>query len=93
MSLLSSLLGRLAPAKPEKAAEPVEYNGFVIRAAPFKSEGQYQTAGIIEREIEGVRREHRFVRADAFASYDDAVTFTLSKARQMVDLQGERMFG
>ena len=93
MSLLSSLLGRLAPAQPEKAAEPVEYNGFVIRAAPFKNEGRYQTAGIIEREIEGVRREHRFVRADAFASYDDAVTFTLSKARQLVDLQGERMFG
>src|SRR5271165_6185183 len=93
MSLLSSLLGRLAPAQPEKAAKPVEYNGFVIRAAPFKSEGQYQTAGIIEREIDGVRRQHRFVRADAFASYDDAVTFTLSKARQMIDLQGERMFG
>ena len=33
------------------------------------------------------------IRADAFASYDDAVTFTLGKARQIVDLQGERMFG
>ena len=93
MSLLSALLGRLAPAQPEKITEPVEYNGFVIRAAPFKSEGQYQTAGVIEREVDGVRREHRFIRADAFASYDDAVTFTLGKARQIVDLQGERMFG
>lgn len=91
MSFFSALFGRLA-AQPEKIAEPVEYKGFVIRAAPFKSEGQYQTAGSIEREIDGVRKEHRFVRADAFASYKDAVSFTLGKAQQIVDLQGERIF-
>ena len=39
-----------------------------------------------------MRKEHRFIRADAFASFDDAVTFTLGKARQMVDLQGDRLF-
>ena len=93
MSFLSALFGRLAPAPAEKVAEPVEYKGFVIRAAPFKSEGQYQTAGVIEREMGGVRKEHQFIRADAFASYDDAVSFALAKGRQMVDLQGERMFG
>ena len=92
MSFLSALFGRLAPANAEKVPEPVEYKGFIIHAAPYKSEGQYQTAGVIEREIGGVRQEHRFVRADGFASYDDAVTFTLGKARQMIDLQGERLF-
>jgi hypothetical protein len=40
-----------------------------------------------------VLKEHQFIRADAFASYGDAVTFTLGKARQMIDLQGERIFG
>src|SRR3989440_9379537 len=63
----------------EKASEPVEYNGFTIRAAPYKSEGQYQTAGIIEKEIAGVRKEHKFIRADRHASYDDAVEFSLGK--------------
>ena len=95
MSFLSTLFGggdRRAAAS-EKPAQPVEYKGFVIRAAPFKNEGQYQTAGTIEREIAGVRKEHSFIRADAFATYDDAVTFTLGKARQMIDLQGDRMFG
>ena len=92
MSFWSSLFGPLSPVKAEKPAEPVEYKGYVIRAAPFKSEGQYQTSGVIEKDIDGVKKEHRFIRADAFASYDDAVTFTLGKARQMVDLQGERMF-
>jgi hypothetical protein len=93
MSFLSTLFGRLGAAPAEKVSEPVEYKGFIIRAAPFKSEGQYQTAGVIEREVGGVRKEHRFIRADAFASYDDAANFTLGKARQIVDLQGERMFG
>ena len=78
--------------RPKKAVEPVEYKGFIIRAAPYKNDGQYQTAGTIEREIDSVLKQHRFIRADAFGSYDEAVTFTLGKARQIVDLQGERMF-
>jgi hypothetical protein len=93
MSFLRTLFGGLGSVQSEKASEPVEYKGFVIRAAPYKSEGQYQTAGIIERDVGGERKEHRFVRADAFATYEDAVTFSLGKARQIVDLQGERMFG
>ena len=92
MSFLSALFGRRAAGRTEKVAEPVEYKGFVIRPAPYKSEGQYQAAGIIEREIGGVHKEHRFIRADAFASYDDAATFSLGKARQIVDLQGDRIF-
>jgi hypothetical protein len=91
MSFLSALFGG-RDAKAEKPSEPVEYKGFIIRAAPFKSDGQFQTAGVVEREVGGVRQEHRFVRADAFATYGDAVTFTLGKARQMIDLQGERLF-
>ena len=93
MSFLSALFGRLAHVQPGKVSEPIEYKGFIIRAEPYKSEGQYQAAGIIEREIGSVHKQHRFIRADAFASYDDAVTFSLGKARQIVDLQGERMFG
>jgi hypothetical protein len=91
MSFLRTLFG--GGAKPAKAADPVEYKGYVIRAAPFKSGGQYQTAGTIERDIGGERKEHRFIRADAYAGYDDAVTFTINKARQIIDLQGDRMFG
>ncbi len=92
MSFLRALFGRRAAAAPARLGDPVEYKGFIIRAAPFKNEGHYQTAGVIEREIGGVRKEHRFIRADAYANYDDAVSFTLTKARQMIDLQGERIF-
>jgi hypothetical protein len=92
MSFWSALFGRRPAAESAKASDPVEYKGFVIRAAPYKNNGAYQTAGTIEREIGGVRKEHRFIRADAYASYEDAVSFTLNKARQIIDLQGDRMF-
>jgi hypothetical protein len=92
MSFWSALFGRNPAAETAKAAEPIEYKGFMIRAAPYKNNGAYQTAGSIERDIDGVRKEHRFIRADVYASYEDAVNFTLSKARQIIDLQGERMF-
>jgi hypothetical protein len=92
MSFFSALFGR-RPAEAAKAPDPVEYKGYIIRAAPFKNNGQFQTAGAIERDVDGVRKEHRFIRADAYASYEDAVTFTVSKARQIIDLQGDRIFG
>jgi hypothetical protein len=93
MSFFKSLFGGSArPDAPAKAAAPVEYKGYVICAAPFKTNGQYQTAGTITRQIDGIRKEHRFIRADAYATYDDAVTFTENKARQIVDLQGDRIF-
>jgi len=92
MSFWSALFGGGAE-KAAKVSGPVEYKGYVICAAPYKNDGgHYQTAGIIARDIGGVRKEHRFIRADTYASYDDAVNFTLNKARQIVDLQGERIF-
>jgi hypothetical protein len=92
MSFFSALFGRGGSAATAKAADPVEYKGYVISAAPYKNNGHYQTAGTITREIGGVRKEHRFIRADAYATYDDAVNFTLNKARQIIDLQGDRIF-
>ena len=38
-------------------------------------------------------KEHQFIRADRFAALDDAVEVSLTKGRQLVDEQGERMFG
>ena len=97
MSFLKSLFGRKsggadAPAAAETVKQ-LEYKDFLIRAAPFRAEGQFQTAGIIEKEVVGVRKEHRFVRADRFASIDEAADFALTKGRQIIDERGERLFG
>lgn len=92
MSFWKSLFGGGSSEGEAKPSEPVEYNGFTIRAVPYKEQGQYQTAGTITKEIGGIAKEHKFIRADRHASYDDAVEFSLSKARQIIDQQGERMF-
>jgi len=81
--------GDEANAPPEPATE---YKGYRIRPAPYRASGVYQTAGIIEKDSpEGVKT-HRFVRADTHHSREDAIAFALSKAKQIIDLQGERMF-
>ncbi len=73
-------------------AGEAEHRGFLIRATPFKEGGQFQTCGVVSKEIDGVVKEHRFIRADRFAALEDAVNVALSKGRQLVDEQGDRLF-
>jgi hypothetical protein len=93
MSFWKKLFGGGTADREEPQGEAVDHNGFTIRATPFSEGGQYQTCGVISKEIGGQLKEHRFIRADRFASRDDAVEVTLRKARQIVDEQGERLFG
>ena len=79
-------------AETAKPVREVEHKGFTIQAAPYKSEGQYQVAGVVSKEIGGQRREHRFVRADRMASLDDATEISIMKGRQMIDQLGDRLF-
>ena len=72
--------------------EAVEYKGYRIKPAPYRSNGVYQTAGTIEKDGPDGVREHRFIRADAYPSREDAINFTISKAKQIIDLQGDRIF-
>jgi len=85
------LAGRGAD-EPGPAMPAIEYKGYRIRPAPYRTNGQYQTAGTIEKDApEGVK-EHRFIRADTHPSRDDAIAFAISKAKQIIDLQGDRIF-
>lgn len=94
MSFLKSLFGGGAKDKAAPGpARETEHAGFLIQATPFKEGGQFQTCGIVAKEIGGVRKEHRFIRADRFATLDEAADFSLSKARQIIDEQGDRLFG
>jgi hypothetical protein len=84
------LFGRQTAGEAE--APPVEYNGYRIRPAPYRTNGHYQTAGVIEKDTAEGLKQHRFVRADSHPSRDDAVAFTVTKAKQIIDLQGDRIF-
>jgi hypothetical protein len=81
--------GQPAGAAP---AKQVEHKGFLISATPYKADGQYQTCGIVSKEVDGVLKEHKFIRADRFAGLDDAVDISIKKGMQLVDEQGVRIF-
>ena len=79
-------------AAPASESPPEIYNGFSIRAAPMESGGGFIVAGVISKTIDGEERTHRFIRADRLPSHESAVNMTLSKARQIIDLEGDRIF-
>ncbi len=94
---IGETLRRLIGAGPRKEAAPrVEetavHGEYRIQAAPRKDGAQWITAGVITKTIDGVEREHRFVRGDFYPSKDNAIEFSIAKARQIIDLEGDRLF-
>jgi hypothetical protein len=93
---IKAALARLAgggSGAAEEAMPAVEYKGYRIRPAPYLNGGQYQTAGVIQKDaVDGVK-EHRFIRAETHPSKDDAAAFAVTKGKQIIDQQGDRVFG
>ena len=84
--------GKADNSAADAPGEAVEYKGFRIRPAPFRAEGQFQTAGLIEKDFSDGRKEYRFIRAEKHTSADLASEFAISKGRQIIDEQGDRVF-
>lgn len=97
MSFLKSLFGGGKNAGDEAGAEKAvaeeTYKEFRIKATPMAAGGEHQVCGVIEKEIGGEMKSYRFVRADKMSSRDDAAAMSLAKARQIIDEQGEKLFG
>jgi hypothetical protein len=93
---LKGLLGRLfgggAGEEPAATGPAEEYNGYRIRPTPFSRNGQFQTSGVIEKDVEGETKEHRFIRAEGHPTREQAVAFSIAKAKQIIDEQGDRIF-
>lgn len=91
-SLLSAFSGKDKPVKAAASAEPVPYNDCLIFAEPMAEGGQYRLAGRIEKVVNGETLVRNVIRADMFSSMDDAVTFTIRKAEQIIDQNGASLF-
>jgi hypothetical protein len=92
-AIWNHLVGRREAApEQEPAGEAVEYKGYRIRPAPYKTGGAYQTAGVIEKDFADGVKEHRFIRSETYPSRDAAAAFALVKGRQIIDQQGDRVF-
>jgi hypothetical protein len=94
MSFLKSLFGKLSGGgASEPESEGVEHNGFTIHPTPYAEGGQYQTAGRIVKVFDSGLREYKFIRAEKHPSRDDAIAFSITKGRQIIDEQGDGIFG
>ena len=95
MSFLKKLFGGGAKSDgggETPAKKQIEYQGYVIKATPYREQGQFQTCGVVSKTIDGAVKEHRFVRADRFADEGSAADHAIIKGQQIVDQVGERMF-
>ena len=90
MSLFKRLFGG---STPKPLPEPtMEHDGYVVRATPFQENGQWQLCGVISKTIDGVAKEHRFVRADRFVDRDTAIEMAFVKGRLIVEQLGDRLY-
>lgn len=88
MSLFSKLFG--GGKTPE--LEPVAYNGFEIFPDLISEGGKYRLSARVEKTVDGERKTHLLIRADVFDSREQAESFSIAKAKQVIDEQGERLF-
>ena len=75
-----------------KRSDPVEYQGYLIQAAPLRAGEQWRLAGFIVKKDEAGDLEREFSRADTFPSHEDAVSFSLRKGHQIIDERGAKLF-
>ncbi|WP_432473098.1 HlyU family transcriptional regulator [Amphritea sp. HPY] len=93
MSLFSSIKsmfsgGETAPKEPE-SLPAVEYNGFTITPAPVQEAAGFRINGAISKG----ELSHAFIRADTLPSAQMCADEMVRKAKQMIDQQGDRLFG
>lgn len=88
MSLLKKLFGGAA----SKTPEPETYKDFRIIAEPAREAGGFRLAARIEKEIGGELKTHHLIRADVFQAEDEARSFAIAKAKQLIDQLGEGLF-
>ncbi|NNE81874.1 MAG: hypothetical protein HKN18_16520 [Silicimonas sp.] len=91
MSILSKLFGGGGGSRP--AADPETYQGFTIFPEPVPEGGRYRLGARIEKEVGGELKSHILIRADVLDDLETANTVSLNKAKQVIDEQGDRLFG
>ena len=88
-----SLFSRLFGSKPKETPDlSVEYQGFRITPNPMKEAQGFRLSALIEKEVGGEIKSHHLIRADTIGDFDQCVDASVTKAKQMIDQMGERLF-
>jgi hypothetical protein len=88
-----SLLSRLFGGGSGSGKEPELYKDFRIFPEPQQAQGGYRIAARIEKDVDGETGRHDLLRADICQSAEEAERFSIMKAKQVIDEQGEAIFG
>ncbi len=93
-SFFSKLFGGSSSKAPgeSKRSDPISYNDLTIQAAPEEAGDQWRLAGYIIKQVDDAALERKFLRADTFPSRDEAIEYSVRKAKQIIDEQGARLF-
>ena len=96
-SKFTNFLRQLFARKGEDATDresegAVDYKGYTIRPNPRREGAQWLTSGVITKQFADEVKEHRFIRADAHGSKDAAADFSITKAKQIIDERGDKLF-
>ncbi len=83
--------GSKAPAEAQRG-EASEYKGYSVTPAPQPQGSQWITAGFITKTFPEGTKEQNFIRADMFATRDEAEACALRKGQQIIDEQGDKLF-
>lgn len=94
---MASILSRLFGGSTDKQAaakggKEEAHGGFLIRAQPVSSSGQWRLAGMIVKQDQAGDLEREFQRADTFQSRDEAEAAAIRKGKQIIDEQGAGLF-
>ena len=87
MSLLSKLFGSGPKAEPE--VKPEEFQGFTITPSPERVGTNWRIGAVIEKD----GKSHHLIRADQLSAREDCDRASIAKAKQMIQEQGDRLFG
>lgn len=97
-SLFSKILsifggsGASATSTPQVEIEPHSYKEYLIFPTPISEGGQYRLSARIEKKQGNEVLKHEFVRADLFSSHEDAVEFSVRKAKLIIDQNASALF-
>ena len=91
MSIFSKLFGGGGPSAPKGPDET--HKGFRIFATPAKEGSRFRVGARIELDRDGEVLTHTLIRADVLESRDLAVEVSVAKAKQVIDEQGDALFG
>jgi hypothetical protein len=89
--IIKALTGSSNAEAKKKPVEVIDYNGFGIEPEPIEEDGKYRIAGYIRAEVEGELKRIRFIRADILTNPQSAIDQSVSKARQIIDEQGQKL--